>query len=34
MWCEGLDLEDWEDKYEDEVKKENKKNYLHGYCDE
>ena len=29
MWCEGLDLEEWEMKHEyDEV------NYLHGCCDD
>lgn len=29
MWCNGLDLEDWEILHEND-----EKNYLHGYCDE
>jgi hypothetical protein len=29
MWCDELDLEEWEEKQDNE-----KINYLHGYCDE
>lgn len=29
MWCNGLELEDWEELHESD-----KKNYLHGHCDE
>lgn len=28
MWCDGLELEEWEEKYDDESI------YLHGKCDE
>lgn len=29
LWCEGLDFEDWEEKYEDD---DNIMDYLHGNC--
>lgn len=29
MWCDGLSLDDWCDKHEDDSI-----DYLHGYCDE
>ena len=29
MWCDGLDLEEWE-----EIQEKDKINYLHGHCDE
>ena len=29
LWCEGLDFEDWEKKYEDD---DNIMDYLHGNC--
>lgn len=29
MWCNGLDLEEWEDSCSKE-----ESNYLHGHCDE